>query len=303
MKIRVKATEKGTRRTAPWVAAGTLAAYTVLGGRMAAPARAGEVSLDSESGPALQGQQPVLRFDIPAGSLETVLGAFQTVSGVTVTLPAGSIKGLASPASRATTRPSRRCGGCSRGPASPTASPRPDAAVLELRLRETVDVTAVAQPVSSPKYTEPLRDIPQTITVVPRAVIEEQDATTLRDVLRNVHRHQHPGRRRRRARGRQPVHPRLQRPHRHLHRRRARLRRLLPRPLQRGAGGGGEGPGVVVRRPRLHRRLGEPGRARLPDGGGVAHGSSASGTDAYKRGTVDLNQPISGARSRARPSG
>ena len=38
----------------------------------------------------------------------------------------------------------------------------------------------------NPRYTEPLRDIPQTITVVPQAVIEEQNATTLRDVLRNV---------------------------------------------------------------------------------------------------------------------
>ncbi len=40
--------------------------------------------------------------------------------------------------------------------------------------------------VSSPKYTEPLRDIPQTITVIPQAVIEEQGATSLREVLRNV---------------------------------------------------------------------------------------------------------------------
>jgi catecholate siderophore receptor len=38
----------------------------------------------------------------------------------------------------------------------------------------------------SPRYTEPLRDVPQTITVVPRAVMEQQNATTLRDVLRNV---------------------------------------------------------------------------------------------------------------------
>lgn len=39
---------------------------------------------------------------------------------------------------------------------------------------------------SSPKYTEPLRDIPQTITVIPQAVIREQGATSLRDILRNV---------------------------------------------------------------------------------------------------------------------
>ncbi len=40
--------------------------------------------------------------------------------------------------------------------------------------------------VSSSKYTEPLLDIPQTITVVPQAVIKAQSATTLRETLRNV---------------------------------------------------------------------------------------------------------------------
>ncbi len=74
------------------------------------------------------------------------------------------------------------------------------------------------------------------------------------------HRHQHPGRRgRRRPAGRQPVDPRLRRPHRHLRRRRARLRRLLARPLQHRAGRGRQGPGLALRRPRLDRRLGQPG--------------------------------------------
>lgn len=40
--------------------------------------------------------------------------------------------------------------------------------------------------VQTPKYTQPLRDIPQTITVVPKSVIQERGATSLRDVLRNV---------------------------------------------------------------------------------------------------------------------
>lgn len=40
--------------------------------------------------------------------------------------------------------------------------------------------------VTSPRYTQPLRDIPQTITVVPQTVIEARGATSLRDVLRNV---------------------------------------------------------------------------------------------------------------------
>ncbi len=42
------------------------------------------------------------------------------------------------------------------------------------------------QTLSSPKYTEPLLDTPQSITVIPQAVIQEQGATTLRDILRNV---------------------------------------------------------------------------------------------------------------------
>ncbi|MCE0497679.1 MAG: TonB-dependent siderophore receptor [Methylacidiphilales bacterium] len=39
---------------------------------------------------------------------------------------------------------------------------------------------------SSPLYTEPLLDTPETITIVPQAVIKDQNATTLRDILRNV---------------------------------------------------------------------------------------------------------------------
>jgi catecholate siderophore receptor len=39
---------------------------------------------------------------------------------------------------------------------------------------------------SSPKYTEPLRDTPQTITVVPKEVIHDQNLLTLRDVLSTV---------------------------------------------------------------------------------------------------------------------
>ncbi len=38
----------------------------------------------------------------------------------------------------------------------------------------------------SPKFTEPLRDVPQTITVIPKAVIEDRGAFSLRDVLRNT---------------------------------------------------------------------------------------------------------------------
>lgn len=38
----------------------------------------------------------------------------------------------------------------------------------------------------SPKYTEPARNIPQTLTIIPKQVIEDRGAFTLRDVLKNT---------------------------------------------------------------------------------------------------------------------
>ncbi|HRE82409.1 MAG TPA: TonB-dependent receptor plug domain-containing protein, partial [Opitutaceae bacterium] len=38
----------------------------------------------------------------------------------------------------------------------------------------------------SPKFTEPLRDTPQTVVVVPQIIMEQQGATNLSDVLRNT---------------------------------------------------------------------------------------------------------------------
>jgi len=49
-----------------------------------------------------------------------------------------------------------------------------------------VTVTGLRQTMSSPKYTAPLRDVPQTISVIPAEVIEAQGVTALRDVVRNV---------------------------------------------------------------------------------------------------------------------
>ncbi len=43
-----------------------------------------------------------------------------------------------------------------------------------------------ADSLSSPKYSQPLRDVPQSITVIPDALLEDQAVSTLRDALRNV---------------------------------------------------------------------------------------------------------------------
>lgn len=66
------------------------------------------------------------------------------------------------------------------------ASPEGVAELPEVLVEGEQDKVYKPDRVQTPKYTQPLRDIPQTVTVVPQSVIQERNATSLRDVLRNV---------------------------------------------------------------------------------------------------------------------
>ena len=89
-----------------------------------------------------------------------------------------------------TTTPPKKAAATPAKPASTTA-PAAGAKTTPTKLN-TIVVTAQqegsyqAGQASSSLYTEPLRDTPQSITIIPQAVIKDQNATTLRDVLRNV---------------------------------------------------------------------------------------------------------------------
>lgn len=128
----------------------------------------------------------VRRFDIAAGPLGEALAAFEETTGLQVEIPHEAIRSLTSPGASGlfTAEQALRELLADTGVTYSFAGAR--TVRLELQtLTETMDVTAHPNP-SSPKYTEPLRDIPQTLTVVPQTVFEEQGATTLREVLRNV---------------------------------------------------------------------------------------------------------------------
>lgn len=76
------------------------------------------------------------------------------------------------------------------GTTKPATTTKTDDKPANTNLKEIV-VEANAQVynpsrLQSPKYTEPLRDTPQTITVIPKAVIQDRGAFSLRDVLRNT---------------------------------------------------------------------------------------------------------------------
>ena len=127
------------------------------------------------------------KFDIPPGPLTEALAAFEKVTGLTIVVDAARVKGLSSPGvvGQFTLEEAlrRMLTGTSFAPQFVDAK----TVLVDVAVAEFVEVSGrTATRSAQPVLTEPLRDVPQTITVVPAAVIEEQGASSLRDVLRNV---------------------------------------------------------------------------------------------------------------------
>ena len=146
--------------------------------------------------PAAAQQTPVpvtrpaetIRLNVAAGQLDVVLESFTNATGVTFDLriPADTVAMMYSPGVSGSLSMDEALTRLLDG-TSLAFRRTGSVVVIEIqRLSESVEVTGRITGVSSPKLTEPLRDIPQTITVIPQSVMQEQGATTLRDVLRNV---------------------------------------------------------------------------------------------------------------------
>jgi catecholate siderophore receptor len=209
MTIKRQQRKKRTLSRRPhWLFAGALAVSTTLGGRFVPDVFAADSSralvvrrfdLPLEAAvPSLAalldetwlerfvpGEDVSRRFDIPPGLLGEALDAFAAATGVKVEIEDASIRGLASPGVSGLFSIEEALTELLDGTGVAHRFSGPRTVTLELRLAETVDVYLTPGP-SSPKYLQPLRDTPQTLTVVPHSVIEAQGATTLRDVLRNV---------------------------------------------------------------------------------------------------------------------
>ncbi len=126
------------------------------------------------------------RFAIPAGTLNEVLAAFEKATGWRFEIPA-NVGDVASEGVNGDYTEEQAIKQILNNTGVVYTIIAPNN--LSLRLQgpaETVEVHDENSTLSSPKYTQPLRDIPQTITVINKETIEAQGATTLRDVLRNV---------------------------------------------------------------------------------------------------------------------
>jgi catecholate siderophore receptor len=145
-----------------------------------------EVVYAQGQGQTGQTAQAAQRFDIPSGALQTVLDVFQKQTGWQVVVPIDAIRSIGSPGVSGNFTPEQALKQVLTGTGVGYKITAKDTVTLEISgVVASVDVLG-KEIISSPKYTEPLRNVPQTISIIPKAVIEEQGATTLRDVLRNV---------------------------------------------------------------------------------------------------------------------
>jgi catecholate siderophore receptor len=170
------------RGTARLFVLGAAFAATAATGRLGMPVHAQALSN------SVAAQAPrTMPFDIAAGPLGDVLTAFERIAGVKVALSLNSIGNIQSPGVSGTFTAEQALQQLLLGTEVVARFTSATDVVLELRVRtESIEVTASAPTVQSPKYAVPLRDIAQTVALVPREVIEEQGAVTLSDVLRNV---------------------------------------------------------------------------------------------------------------------
>lgn len=133
-------------------------------------------------------QQRLILFDIPADSLEAVITKFQKIADFQVVIPNDAMRSIASSGVRGNYSAEQALREILRGTGISYRFTDKRTAILEIHADAgSVEVRDDTQPIlASPKYTQPLLDTPQTITVISKEVMEEQGATTLRDVLRNV---------------------------------------------------------------------------------------------------------------------
>jgi len=175
-KARAAKVERRRRRLIELWVAGAMAAYAAPGTQMAF----------AQAAPAASQTMQVSPFSIPAGSIESAVAAFEKTTGWKVAVQEPGFLTLLSkgvsgslPADQALKQLISDAGLAYR-------MTGPQAAILEIAARrESVEV--IDRPtVASVRYTSPLRDLPQTISVISQSVIQQQGATNLRDVLRNV---------------------------------------------------------------------------------------------------------------------
>ena len=189
IKIKKSKTKKNKANMAyRWAAMGTLMAYSAVASKTGV-ARAQSIPAGPRSGAVAQGSLPVRRFAIPAGSLGSVIPAFEQMTGLRIALAQEGIGDVSSAGvsglytdEQALQKLLAETGLTYRFTSSTTVSVELKSVATQIEVTGSTGALATA----TPKYSEAPLDTPQTITAVPQQIMEQQGVTTLRDALRNV---------------------------------------------------------------------------------------------------------------------
>jgi catecholate siderophore receptor len=174
-------------RTRGWIAVGILVAYSVMSGTRQAMALASKTDPDGSGAP--DATLPLKRFQIPAGPLDEAIAAYEKTTGlkVKVVLQGGTLAGFNSSGVVGLYREGQALHLILNGTGLNYRVEDSTTMVIGIQTVDTVSVTASAtSSISLEKFTEPLVDTPQSVTVIPQFVMQDQGLSTLRDSLRNV---------------------------------------------------------------------------------------------------------------------
>jgi catecholate siderophore receptor len=183
------------RAGSPWITIGAFVASAIAtpasaavefrrDPRLAVIARALQAYQDPAPAPSAAAPQ---RFEIFAGPLADVIKRFEQATGIAVTLQLDSLGSIQSPGVFGFFDAKRALDELLVGTSLRARFQAPTLVVVDVDVHnEIVDVTGRSEVLASPKYAVPVRDIPQTIEVIPREAMEQQGVTTLSDALRNV---------------------------------------------------------------------------------------------------------------------
>jgi catecholate siderophore receptor len=171
------------------MAMGTLVAYSALGAtRVAIACPLGQFSAGDDGGPSGQQTLVVRRFMIDAGPLDEALAAFERITGIRIKFAEDGIRRLRSKGAAGLYTPEQALKVLLAETGASYRFASADAVTIQLAtVASFVEVSAdAAQMVASEKYTELVRDTPQTISVLNQETLRQQGVNTLRDALRNV---------------------------------------------------------------------------------------------------------------------
>jgi catecholate siderophore receptor len=129
------------------------------------------------------------RHCIPAGPLATTIAAYEKATGLSVkiVLPSGTLAGFNSKGVVGLYREDEALRQILDGTGLNYRAADAATMVVGVQAKDTVSVTAsVDDGISMTRFTEPTLYTPQSVSVVPSFVMQDQGVSTLRDALRNV---------------------------------------------------------------------------------------------------------------------